>query len=88
MEVQTNYKIESLSENNVTIVTKDFIEINGNLTQIGFTKSCCFSNCSYDRNRLESLLPANYFNAIISVWGETPSLEDPIQTLEYTVSEI
>ena len=69
--MSTTYKIENLTEHTVSIKVV-IVEDNGKKTKM--RRSYCNSN--YDRDELQGLLSAEAFQQIISVWGDTPTVED------------
>lgn len=72
------YQLEALTENTVNVLIKEYITVDGNTFQIGKPSRRTYSNTSMDRLELENRLPERYFNAIISVWGEKPTIADPV----------
>ena len=81
MELITEYTLELLTEKSVNITVKKYILIDGVKTKVGDTTSCCYNNCEYDRRELSSILPENYFNAVIDVWGDEPIIPNPEEGL-------
>lgn len=76
MEIRKDISISLLTEKSVSIVTKEYITINGVEQQLGKTKRICYNNCPYDRQRMQSSLPEEHVNKILSIWGDKALFED------------
>ncbi len=70
--------ISQFTEKNVSIVTKEYITIDGVEQQLGKTKRICYNNCPYDRQRMQSSLPEEYVNKILAIWGDQALLDDVV----------
>lgn len=66
------FTLDMLNENSVSIKTERFIEIDGVMTRVGDTIRNAYMNTVKEREQLKNLLPEKYYDAIISVWGDTP----------------
>lgn len=66
------FTIDMLNENSVSIKTERFIEIDGVMTRVGDSIRNAYMNTVRDREQLKNLLPEKYYDAIISVWVDTP----------------
>ena len=78
MEIRKEISISQFTEKNVSIVTKEYITIDGVEQQLGKTKRICYNNCPYDRQRMQSSLPEEYVNKILAVWGDQALLDDVV----------
>lgn len=78
METIKVIKLEQLTPVSVCVVINEFIEIDGKQVPLGNTQRACFNNIPHDRSRIQEILPSQYVNAILAMWGDTPSSEDPI----------
>lgn len=78
METRKEISISQFTEKNVSIVTKEYITIDGVEQQLGKTKRICYNNCPYDRQRMQSSLPEEYVNKILAVWGDQALLDDVV----------
>ncbi len=77
METIKKISISDLCPDSVVVMTREYVNINGQEIQLGDTTSVCYNNCPYDRKRMQAALPEQYRNAVLAVWGETATLEDP-----------
>lgn len=76
METIKEYKLKSLNKNSVTVVIENFVNIDGNKYPVGKKSVICYNNNIADRDTIKNILPENYYNAIIVVWGDTPTVKD------------
>jgi hypothetical protein len=72
------YQLDALTDNTVNVLIKEYITVDGDTFQVGKPSRRTYSNNSMDRIELENHLPERYFNAIICVWGEEPTIADPV----------
>ena len=84
METRKEISISQFTEKNVSIVTKEYITIDGVEQQLGKTKRICYNNCPYDRQRMQSSLPEEYVNKILAVWGDQALLDDVVPVTSNT----
>ena len=66
------------AERTVTVYVNDYVMVNGVKTKLGETHAFCFNNSPRDRAALVNVVPNNYYNAILDVWGDTPIVKDPV----------
>lgn len=76
MELFTEYQLDMLNTNTVSLVSNQFIDQNGTKIQVGQTSRTCYCNCPTHRQHLQELLPEEYYNAIVAIWGNTAIFED------------
>jgi hypothetical protein len=57
MDIQINYIIDRLTSNSVSILKKNFIELNGELQQIGENSRKAYMNTVEDRIDLKNDIP-------------------------------
>lgn len=58
----------------VSVEKRHFTEIEGKEYQIGTPIRREYSNSEYDRHYLKSELSEPYLSAVLSIWGETPTI--------------
>lgn len=76
MEIFTRYALDYLCEETVTVLIGKYIVLDGEKTKVGETDSRFFNNTQKDREELSELVPANFYHAIIDIWGPEPLFED------------
>ena len=77
MEKKIEFALEHLTPKCVNVVIKEFVEIDGQRVQLGSNQRVCYNNIPRDRARLQDVLPSEFVNAILAMWGETPIADDP-----------
>lgn len=82
MEIITEYALDFLCEKTVTVLINKYIILDGVKQKVGDTEACCYNNMQHDREILEKKLPANFYHAVIDIWGPEPILEDINGTAE------
>lgn len=87
MTTTNQYSLEVLTADTVSVTTKTYANINKVSTCIN-TTTLAYCNCPKDRATLQSMLPENYYNSIISVWGDKATFEDlPEPVIEEPATE-
>lgn len=77
MQIEKEYGLDLLNKDTVSVSVREFITTDdGRKLQVGSTARCCFANSENDRIKLKEMLPSNFYNAIVAVWGETAIFED------------
>lgn len=67
--------LDELDIYKVSVETKKFVEVDGILYQVGQPHRCAYSNSAIDRELILDELPEPYLTAVMSVWGDTPTVE-------------
>lgn len=76
MEQKTEFIVDMLTPDSVSILRKPYFEFNGQ-KYYGENIRNAFMNSEKDRSCLKDLLPEAQYNAVMSVWGENPTVEEP-----------
>lgn len=74
MEIKTI--IEYLNDESVSIVKKKYVIDEGKEYLIGEPHRTSYVNSTIGRSLLQQELPEPYYSSIMSVWGDTPLVED------------
>lgn len=80
IETYTEITLDLLTQNGVSVLTKTFADINGIKTQVGNNIRRAYGNSPIGRDLLRADIPEIYYNAVLAVWGDTPTLTDPENT--------
>lgn len=75
MEQKTEFILDMLTPDSVGILRKPYFEFSGQ-KYYGENIRNAFVNSTKDRERLQALLPKAQYNAVMSVWGENPTVEE------------
>lgn len=79
-EIRDATAIDMLTVNSVSILTQKFMEIAGVKPQVGENHRCAYVNSVSGRKLLEEKEPAHVIAAVMSIWGDTPSVTDQEET--------
>ena len=80
-------QIEMLTEDTVSVVTIKSIEIDGKEYEIDRTRRG-YNNSPLDREALTGELGEPYTSAILAIWGESTTVNDPPQPTMIEESEV
>lgn len=78
IDVVERKSLDMLNVNSVCVVTQNFANIQGNEIQIGYNHRMAYRNSPKGRALLQASEPEEYVNSILSIWGNTPTLEDDV----------
>lgn len=70
------YTLNDLNQDSVVVFKQTHIEYNGEYYPIGDLWTRAYSNSTKDRERIKVDLPLAQQNAILAVWGDTPTIEE------------
>lgn len=77
IETYDNITIDRLTKDSVSILRKTMVDLNGQPTQVGDNFRRAYTNSIKGREYLSSDLSEPYLSAVMTVWGDTPTVEDP-----------
>lgn len=69
--------IDLLTESSVSIIFSTQIEYNGKIVELERTRKA-YSNSPLGRQALLKEIGDPYYTAVISIWGDIPTINDPI----------
>ena len=75
MEVIKEIVIGLLNKNEAGIIRTNYINYNGKKTQLGDSLRLVYDNSIQDRERIREELEEPYLSAVLSVWGEEPTVD-------------
>lgn len=78
IETYTEITLDLLNKDSVSVLTRMYTDLNGVKTQIGENERTAYGNSQVGREQITQKLPEDYVQAILAVWGDTPTLEDPV----------
>lgn len=77
IETYTEITLDLLTTASVSVLTKTYADINGVKTQVGENVRKAYANSPTGRERIKADLPEEYYNTVLTLWGDTPLFEDP-----------
>ncbi|MBQ1507185.1 MAG: hypothetical protein IIZ36_02025 [Ruminococcus sp.] len=76
MELREVFRLDMLDETSVSVLKQRFIEIGGVSQKVGGNIRTAYINSAEGRRLIETVLPTDYYNAVMAVWGSEPSVAD------------
>lgn len=73
--------LENLSQDSVSVLKKPYVEFMGQRFY-GNNIRNTYVNSSSGRPFIKEDLPDDYYNAVIAVWGNSPTVSDPTESEE------
>lgn len=73
--------LENLSQDSVSVLKKPYVEFMGQRFY-GTNIRNTYANSPSGRTLIKESLSDDYYNAVISVWGDTPTVDDPKESEE------
>ena len=78
MEKIEKYTLDMLNQDNVSVLKQTFIESNGQQYLFGHPWRRAYVNSIQGREQVIAELPLAQANAILSVWGDIPTIDENI----------
>lgn len=78
MELKEKITLDMLTKDSVSVLRQQFLTFNGEEMQVGGNIRNAYMNSKSDREQLKTVLPDEYYNAVIAVWGTDPTVKDPV----------
>ena len=85
IETYSEITLDLLTKNSVSVLTRTYADLEGVKTQIGENTRTAYGNSPIGREQITQRLPEDYVQAILAVWGDTPTLEDPINPVTASI---
>ena len=82
MELKEKITLDMLTKESVSVLRQQFLNYNGVDMQVGENIRNTYSNNEDDRASLKSILSDEYYNAVMAVWGDNPTVDEPTESEE------
>lgn len=82
MELTTKITLDMLTQDSVSVLKQQFLILNDSEMQVGGNVRNTYVNSISGRKLIKSILPDEYYNAVIVVWGDTPTVDEPVDEHE------
>lgn len=80
MEIKEKITLDMLTSDSVSILKQKYITIDGTDIKVGENIRNAYMNTQADRDNLKDALPEDFYNAVLAVWGDTPTVEEPAES--------
>ena len=77
MEIQEKIILDMLTTDSVSVLKQQYITVTGTDIRVGDNIRNAYMNTQTEREQLKSILPEEFYNAVMAVWGDTPSVNEP-----------
>lgn len=78
MEIKEKITLDMLTIDSVSVLKQQYITVDGTDIRVGENVRNAYMNTQSDREQLMGKLPEEFYNAVIAVWGNSPSVVEPI----------
>ena len=82
MELTTKITLDMLTQDSISVLKQQFLILNDSEMQVGGNVRNTYVNSISGRKLIKSILPDEYYNAVIAVWGDTPTVDEPVDEHE------
>ena len=80
MDLKEKITLDMLTKDSVSVLRQQFLNYNGTEMQVGENIRNAYSNNEDDRALLKNILSEEYYNAVMTVWGDNPTVDEPIES--------
>ena len=78
MDIKTRISLDVLNEYSVTVKTQKYMELEGEELNVGELHARAYANSERGRAELAEEVSEPYLSAVLSVWGEEPTVDETI----------
>lgn len=78
MEIKEKITLDMLTTDSVSILKQQYITVDGTDIKVGDNIRNAYMNTQTEREQLKAKLPEEFYNAVIAVWGNYPTIAEPI----------
>ena len=80
MDLKEKITLDMLTADSVSVLRQQFINYGGVDMQVGENIRNAYSNNEDDRALLKNILSEEYYNAVMAVWGDNPTVDEPTES--------
>ena len=81
-KITKEYILEQLTADSVNVVTVSYAKVNSKLCEIS-RERMSYPNSTMGRELISKALPNEYLSAVLVVWGENPTMDNPENKEEF-----
>ena len=71
-----------LTPDSVSVLRQQYLDYNGTEMQVGGNVRNAYMNSTSGRALIRNALTDEYYNAVMAVWGDSPTVDDPVESEE------
>ena len=80
MELKEKITLDMLTKDSVSVLRQQFLNFNGEEMQVGGNIRNAYMNDESGREQLRKVLSDEYFNAVMTVWGDSLTVDEPTES--------
>ena len=80
MELKEKITLDMLTKDSVSVLRQQFLNYDGVDMQVGENVRNAYTNSKSGREQLRKVLSDEYYNAVMAVWGDNPTINEPIES--------
>ena len=80
MELKEKITLDMLTKDSVSVLRQQFLNYNGVDMQVGENVRNAYENSPSGREQLKAVLSDEYYNAVMAVWGDNPTIDEPTES--------
>lgn len=77
MEIIEKITLDMLTTDSVSVLKQQYITVDGTDIKVGENVRNAYMNTQTERELLKAKLPDEFYNAVIAVWGNSPTISEP-----------
>ena len=81
MDIKTKITLDMLTTDSVSVLRQQYITVDGTDIRVGENVRNAYMNTQTEREQLKEILPEEYYNAVMAVWGDTPTIAEPAEVI-------
>ena len=74
----TKISVDMLTDKGVSIKTQNYVDVDGVEYAAGLPHRCAYINSERGRGELLAAVPEPYLSAVMTAWGDAPTVTEPI----------
>lgn len=80
MELKEKITLDMLTADSVSVLRQQFLNYNGTEMQVGENIRNAYMNDESGREQIRKVLSDEYYNAVMAVWGDNPTVDEPAES--------
>ena len=80
MELKEKITLDMLTKESVSVLRQQFLNYDGTEMQVGENVRNAYMNNESGREQLRAVLSDEYYNAVMAVWGDNPTVDEPTES--------
>ena len=81
MDIKTKITLDMLTTDSVSVLRQQYITVDGTDIRVGENVRNAYMNTQTEREQLKEILPEEYYNAVMAVWGDNPTIAEPAEVI-------